>query len=104
MLTQLIKSTIFFQELLFSRFRTLKERLIETIMLLSLCHLFRLSNPNQVSDALSIPKARLYRHLNEVSFYQWQQVFVRLGCSMALLEIRDVESKVLQRDLEGVSR
>ena len=42
MRTQLIKSTLFFQELLSSRFRTLKERVVKTIMLLSLCHLFRL--------------------------------------------------------------
>ena len=47
---QLIKSTLFFQQLLSSRFRTLKERVVKTIMLLSLCHLFRLYNPNQVSD------------------------------------------------------
>ena len=84
MQTQLIKSTVFFQQLLSSRFRTLKQRLVKTLMLLSLCHLFRLYNPNQVSDALSIPKASLYRHLNEVCLYQWQQLFVRLGCSVAL--------------------
>ncbi len=53
MRTHLIKSTVFFQQLLSSRFRTLKERVVKTIMLLSLCHLFRLYNPNQVSDALS---------------------------------------------------
>ena len=51
MQTQLIKSTVFFQQLLSSRFRTLKDRVVKTIMLLSLCHLFRLYNPNQVSDA-----------------------------------------------------
>ena len=90
---QLIKSTGFFQELLSSRFITLKQRLVETIMLLSLCHLFGLYNPNQVSDALFIPKASLYRHLNEVSLYQWQHLSVRIGCSVALQGIRDVESK-----------
>ena len=67
MQTQLIKSTLFFQQLLSSRFRTLKERVVKTIMLLSLCHLFGLYNPNQVSDALFIPKASLYRHLNDKS-------------------------------------
>ena len=67
MLTQLIKSTFFFQQLLSSRFRTLKERVVKTIMLLSLCHLFGLYNPNQVADALCIPKARLYRELNTMS-------------------------------------
>ncbi len=90
---QLIKSTFFFQQLLSSRFRTLKERVVKTIMLLSLCHLFSLYNPNQVSDALFIPKASLYRHLNEVSLYQWQHLFVHIGCSVALQEIRDAELK-----------
>ena len=93
MRTQLIKSTLFFQQLLSSRFRTLKERVVKTIMLLSLCHLFSLYNPNQVSDALFIPKASLYRHLNEVSLYQWQHLFVHIGCSIALQEIRDAELK-----------
>ena len=62
-------------------------------MLLSLCHLFGLYNPNQVSDALSTPKANLYRHLNEVSFYHWQHLSARIGCSVALREIWDIESK-----------
>ena len=93
MQTQLIKSTLFFQQLLSSRFRTLKERVVKTIMLLSLCHLFSLYNPNQVSDALFIPKASLYRRLNEVSLYQWQHLFVHIGCSIALQEIRDAELK-----------
>ena len=93
MRTQLIKSTVFFQQLLSSRFRTLKERVVKTLMLLSLCHLFSLYNPNQVSDALFIPKASLYRHLNEVSLYQWQHLFVHIGCSIALQELRDAELK-----------
>ena len=60
MQTQLIKSTLFFQQLFSSRFRTLKERVVKTIMLLSLCHLFSLYNPNQVSDALSLYRKRTY--------------------------------------------
>ena len=59
MLTQLIKSITFFQQLLSSQF-TLNQR-VDTLVFLSTCHLFGLTNPNQVSDALSIPKARLYR-------------------------------------------
>ena len=93
MQTHLIKSTNFFQELLVSQFCALKQRLVKTIMLLSLCHLFGLYNPNQVSDALSTPKANLYRHLNEVSFYHWQHLSARIGCSVALREIWDIESK-----------
>ena len=61
MLTQLIKSTTFFQGLLSSQFRTLKQCFVNTLVFLSTCHLFGLTNPNQVADALSIPKARLYR-------------------------------------------
>ena len=93
MRTQLIKSTNFFQDLLVSQFCALKHRLVKTIMLLSLCHLFGLYNPNQVSDALPTPKANLYRHLNEVSFYHWQHLSARIGCSVALREIWAVESK-----------
>ena len=64
MLTQLIKSTTFFQLLLSSQFRTLKQCFVNTLVFLSTCHLFGLTNPNQVADALCIPKARLYRELN----------------------------------------
>ena len=64
MQTQLIKSITFFQQLLSSQFSTLNQRLVDTLVFLSTCHLFGLTNPNQVADALSIPKARLYRELN----------------------------------------
>ncbi len=80
MLTQLIKSTTFFQELLSSQFRTLKQHFVHTLVFLSTCHLFGLTNPNQVADALSIPKTRLYRELNTMSLYLWQHLFVRIGC------------------------
>lgn len=90
---QIIKSTMFFQQLLSLRFETLEQRLINTILLLSVCHLFRLYNPNQASDALSLPKSKFYRHLNEVHLYYWQRLFVHLGCSVTLDEIRDAEWK-----------
>ena len=93
MLTQLIKSTTFFQLLLSSQFRTLKQHFVNTLVFLSTCHLFGLTNPNQVSDAFSIPKARLYRELNTMSLYLWQHLFVRIGCSIALEAIREVVSK-----------
>ena len=53
----------------------------------------RLYNPNQAADALSLPKSKFYRHLNEVHLYYWQRLFVHLGCSVALDEIRDAETK-----------
>ena len=93
MQTQLIKSITFFQQLLSSQFSTLNQRLVDTLVFLSTCHLFGLTNPNQVSDALSIPKARLYRELNTMSLYLWQHLFVRIGCSIALEAIREVVSK-----------
>ena len=93
MLTQLIKWTTFFQLLLSSQFRTLKQDIVHTLVFLSTCHLFGLANPNQVADALSIPKARLYRELNTMCFYLWQHLFVRIGCSIALEAIREVVPK-----------
>ena len=93
MQTQLIKSITFFQQLLSSQFSTLNQRLVDTLVFLSTCHLFGLTNPNQVADALSIPKARLYRELNTMSLYLWQHLFVRIGCSIALEAIRKVVSK-----------
>ena len=93
MLTQLIKWTTFFQGLLSSQFRTLKQCFVNTLVFLSTCHLFGLTNPNQVADALSIPKARLYQELNTMRLYLWQHLFVRIGCSIALEVIRDVVPK-----------
>ena len=46
-----------------------------------------------MADALAIPKASLYRHLKAFSLYQWKSLLVRIGCTLALAEIRDVESK-----------
>ena len=93
MLTHLIKTTTFFQLLLSLQFRTLKKCLVDTLVFLSTCHLFGLSNPNQIADALSIPKARLYRDLNTMSLYLWQHLLVRLGCSIALEALREAVLK-----------
>ena len=61
--------------------------------MLSICHLFGLDNPNQVADALPVPKAGLYRDLHSVSLYHWKCLNVRLGCASALELIKDTESK-----------
>ncbi|MCG9127377.1 transposase [Candidatus Poribacteria bacterium] len=42
---------------------------------------------------MSIPKANLYRHLKGFSVYQWKSLLVRIGCSIAIQEIRETESK-----------
>lgn len=86
-------SLMFFQVLLCSNFRKMTSQLLEVLLLLSTGHLFGLYNPNQVADALAIPKAKLYRTLKAFSIYRWKCLLVRIGCSIALQVIEDVESK-----------
>ena len=91
---KIIKSTIFFQDLFSSYFRRMRQQIIETLLLLCVCHLFGLYNPNQVADALKLPKARLYRNLgNPLSLYHSKCLNLRLGCAMAIDFIKDTESK-----------
>ena len=89
----LIKSTIFFQDLLSSYFQRMRQQIVETLLLLCVCHLFGLYNPNQVADALKLPKARLYRSLSSLSLYHSKCLNLRLGCAMAVDFIKDTESK-----------
>ena len=89
----LTKSTMYFQLLLYSNFRKMSFELIETLLLLSMCLMFGLYNPCQVAHALSIPKSNLYRHLKSMSLYQLKSLFMRIGCSIAVQEIQDTESK-----------
>lgn len=88
-----IKSTIFFQHLLFSYFQRMKWQVVETLLVLSICHLFGLYNPNQVADALELPKARLYRDIGALSLYHAKCLNLRLGSAMALDFIKDAASK-----------
>ncbi len=91
---KIIKSTIFFQDLFSSYFRRMRQQIIETLLLLCVCHLFGLYNPNQAADALKLPKARLYRDLgNPLSLYHSKCLNLRLGCAMAIDFIKDTESK-----------
>ena len=90
---KIIKSTIFFQDLFSSYFRRMRQQIIETLLLLCVCHLFGLYNPNQVADALKLPKARLYRNLSSLSLYHSKCLNLRLGCAMAIDFIKDTESK-----------
>ena len=91
---KIIKSTLFFQDLLASYFRRMRQQVLETLLLLCVgFHLFGLYNPNQVADALKLPKARLYRNLNFLSLYHAKHLNLRLGCAMALDFIKDTESK-----------
>ncbi len=52
-----------YEFILIFNFRKMTSQLLEVLLLLSTGHLFGLYNPNQVADALAIPKARLYRVL-----------------------------------------
>ena len=81
---QIIKSVKFFQHLFCSRFRRIRLQIVDTGLLLSVCHLFVLDNPNQVADALTLPKAGLYRDLHSLSQYHWKCLNVQLGCAMEL--------------------
>ena len=90
---KIIKSAVYFQDILVSRFRRIKSKIVETLLVLAVCHLFGLYNPNQVSDALALPKARFYRELNSVSLYHWKCLNMLLGCSSALELIKDTEAK-----------
>lgn len=64
---QLIKSINFFQHILYSNFRHLNAEGVEVLLMPSIGHLFGLYNPNQIADALEIPKAKLYRQLQHFS-------------------------------------
>lgn len=88
-----IKSTLFFQHLLSSYFQRITSQVVETLLVLSVCHLFGLYNPNQVADALKLPKARLYRRIGSLSLYHAKSLNLRLGCAMSLDFIKDAESK-----------
>ena len=88
-----IKSTIFFQHLLSSYFQRITSQVVETLLVLSICHLFGLYNPNQVADALKLPKARLYRDIGALSLYHAKCLNLRLGSAMAVDFIKDAESK-----------
>ncbi len=90
---KIIKSTIFFQDLLSSYFQRMTQQIVETLLLLCVCHLFGLYNPNQVADALKLPKARLYRTIGSLSLYHAKSLNLRLGCAMALDFIKDAENK-----------
>ena len=52
----LITSTHFFQDLLSSYFQRMTQQIVETLVLLCVCHLFGLYNPNQVADAIRLSK------------------------------------------------
>ena len=89
---KIIRWTLFFQHLLYTRFRQLTPRAIETLVWLTVGHLFGLYNPNQLADALGIPKASIYRHLKEFSHFQWKRLLLVIGCSTAVEQIKEIQA------------
>ena len=89
----IITSAAFFQSALYANFRDMTPELAETLLLLSTGHLFGLYNPNQVADALSISKNRLYRDLKDMSLYQWKSLLVGITSTLAIEEIRQTQAK-----------
>ena len=77
-------------------------QVVETLLVLSVCHLFGLYNPNQVADALKLPKARLYRSIGAMILYHAKSLNLRLGCAMALDLIKDAESNWRKTDTHGL--
>ena len=70
----IIKSAAFFQSALYANFRDMTPDLCDTLLLLSIGHLFRLYNPNQVAAALGVSKNKLYQDLKKMSLYQWKSL------------------------------
>ena len=68
-------------------------QIVETLVVLSVCHLFGLYNPNQVADAFKLPKAGLYQHLGTLSLYHLKCLNLRLECAIAVEFIREAENK-----------
>ena len=83
----------FFQSALYANYRDMTPELAETLLLLSTGHLFGLYNPNQVADALDVSKNRLYRHLKDMSLYQWKSLLVGITSTIAIEAIRETQSK-----------
>ena len=51
MRAHLIISTLFFQDLFSAYFQRITSQIVETLVVLSVCHLFGLYNPNQVGTS-----------------------------------------------------
>jgi len=80
---QITKWILFFCGLIYIRFRQCQQQAIEVLTWLIIGHLFGLYNPNQLADALSIPKSALYTHLAVWSPYQWKRLLLEVGCNQA---------------------
>ena len=89
----LIRSAKFFQSVLYANFRDMTPELSETLLGLSMGHLFGLDNPNQVADALEVSKNKLYRDLKAMSLYQWKSLLVGIASMIAIEAIRETEAK-----------
>ena len=89
----IIRTAAFFQSAFYANTRKMTPELAETLLLLSTGHLFGLYNPNQIADALSVSKNKLYRDLKAMSLYQWKRLLVRVASTLAIEEIRQTQVK-----------
>jgi hypothetical protein len=55
-------------------------------------HLFGWYHPNQLADALELPKSALYTHLADWSLEQWKKFLFSRGCHQAIEPIKLTES------------
>lgn len=83
----------FFQGFLCEFFVVDKKESIEVIMMLVAGNLMGFYNPNQLADYLGINKKQLYKHIKDLSVYQWKRMLMIIGCQQALPLIRDALSK-----------
>lgn len=82
----------FFCGLIFTRFRQSQKQAIEVLTWLIVGHLFGLYNPNQLADALEMPKSALYAHLACWSTAQWKRLLLEVSCNQAKELIEQTES------------
>ena len=67
----------------------MNQRLVDTLVFLSTCHLFGLTNPNSGGCVVYSESETISGTEHDESL--WQHLFVRIGCSIAL--IREVVPK-----------
>lgn len=89
---QITRWIMFFQGLIYQKFRNNQEEAISVLTELIVGHLFGLYNPNQMADALGIDKARLYTYLSQWSIDQWKRFLVTIGSRRAVDRIKQTEA------------
>jgi len=85
-------------------FRRGKVAAFETLLLLSVSHLFGLYNPKALADYLHISHQRLYERLRDFSLYSLQEMLLRFQVKQAVEHLRPVLDKSdATRSRSGIS-